>query len=275
MSTTISVSHEELSDGFREGISGGKPYAVKKYLLGWDDRYQFVRDMQGYSSATGSGNPWIQTVPYQYPDSPNLYADSLEIEPAGKIIEGRTPLAFEYAIITVTFTVSDWPYQQSDDPLNLQSVTDDPAENQQLQYCRQKIQYGYETYPIPNSSVAFADGTKYPTQGVYKLPVTTVTLMWKDYPYQPFKYVRDLLGCVNQGKFLGCGDSTVFFDSFDTDPKFLSDGTKVCDVTEVFKYRTIDWNQFVRPDKFQWATLKDNTGATIYTKKDFSKLLLG
>lgn len=273
MSSTISVPYLEL-EGLQEGNNSQGPWAKKPYLVAWNDRYQFVADMRGKSSTPAPGGPWIQVIPYRYPPSPNMYAVDLLVEPEGDIVEGSSPIEFTHARVTVTFGVPDWPYQPADDPSFLQSLTDDPAENALLKYAKQQISYGYETYPVPSSSLTYqSDGAKFNGHTVIKVAVVTLVITFQRYPSQPFKKIKDKLGTVNDRTWFGNPTGTVFFDDCQTEPQFDPDGTRTQQVMFRFKYRTIPWNKFLRPDGLTWDFLVDGSGNKFYASSNFRDII--
>lgn len=274
MASEITVDYDEL-EGLEEGCNERGPYARKPYRVAWNDRFQFIYDMRGLSSTTGLTAPWSVQIPYQYPPSPNLYAMDCVIEPVGDIVVGQ-PLEYTDARIWVTFGCPPFNWQATDDPLFLNSLSQDPVENSSLLFASQELRFGTEWYEVPNSSIKWkSDNAKINTPTRRNYAVHRMIITWHRYPLLPFTTIRNYADSVNASTFLGCDKGTVYLEGVDTVRERSSDGTMVQKVRMQLKWRQFDWNKKVREDGFTWDTVVDSaSGNELLPYKDYSKLLL-
>lgn len=276
MSTIITVWYDELIEGFQEGCNERGPWAKKPYRVNWGDRFTFANEIQGRSSVTGISAPWTRTLPYQYPPSPNMYARDCTIEPLGDVVAGVQPITFQYALVTVNFGIPEFSYQISDDPLFLSSISQDPTENQSLQFCSQEIEYGVEWIQVPKAPATYeSDGAKVVTSLSKRVNVTRLILTWHRFPVLPISTIRTYADSVNNNTFLGGNRGTVFFEGVKTVREASSDGTMTQKVQMSLKWRANDWNEFLRPDDNTWDTVIYNGDSTqtTYPYKDFGVML--
>lgn len=279
MATIISVPYEPLGTdyGFREGSNARGPWAVVPYRVAWANRFRFANDMQGRSSVTGPKAPWSRTLPFQYPPSPNMYAQDVNIEGIGDIIPDSGPVPqYTDAIITVNFGIPDFSFQTSDDPFFLNSLSQDATENQSLQYASQEVDYAVEWIPTPVAPATFeSDGAKVTTPLNRRVNVTRLTITWHRFPVLPLSTIRTYADSVNDATFLGGDRGTVFFEGCKTVREASTDGTLTQKVQMSLKWRKNDWNEFLREDDASWDTIIYNgdTTQTTYPYKDFGALL--
>ena len=273
MSSTISVAYKEMPD-VEEGVNESGPWARKRYLVAWADRYQFSWDMAGLSNASGSKS-WLQGIPYQYPESPNLFARELRIQPAGGMIVGSSPIAFPNAEITVLFGVLDWAALSSQDPFGLQSLGTTAAEQASLLFATQELDFASEFIQLPTTSWSYAsDGAKSDTPVHRRMTIITMNITWHRYPLMPMSKISTYADSVNDATFLGCARGTVYFVGCKTVREATADGTWTQKVMMSLKYRAQDWNKVYRPDALTWDTMVDGSSNNPFAYKDFSGLLL-
>ena len=259
-----------------EGSNEQGAYARKPYLVAWSQRFEFIRQMAGSASQNGgaSGGNWIRAVPYAYPDAPWIYAQGCEIKPAGAWVNNSSPISFNDCVVVVNFGPLTWDAIPGDDPFNYASLSADPTENQALQWATQEIDFGYELYPLPTSALKFSsDNLKLTSPVSVRVPVISMSMTWHRYPVMPLTRIANYVGKLNASTFLGRPAQTVFFEAPKTTREMMTDGTIVQKVMMPFRYRSIAWNRFLRPDKIQWDTVVDSTGASPYDTADFGALL--
>lgn len=274
MSTTISVPYVQAPE-VSEGVNESGPWARKPYLVAWADRYRFAWDMAGLSSSSGGGS-WLRIGPYQYPESPNMFAKELTIEPEGGFTVDATnaPIQFPQARITVLFGVMDWAALGSQDPFGLQSLGSNAAEQSSLLFATQEIDFSSESITIPGSAWRFSDGTRSDTPVTRRMAVVHMNLTWHRYPLLPMSMVRTYVDTVNDATFMGCARGTVYFVGCKTVREAAADGTWTQRVMMSLKWRSQDWNKVYRPDTLTWDTQQDSGGRTPYEYKNFANILL-
>lgn len=263
-------------EGHEEGQNERGPFAVKPYFIQWSDRNQFYRDIRGVSQLIGGlKGIWSVGIPLRYPDAPqdNIYATGIRCKGVGQFT-GSNPIAYTYAIVTVTFTPLTWDAAGTDDPLFLNSVTQNAAENQALQFATQEIDIGYESYPVPKMALRF-NSDDAPVQGnrTLKMNVMTMTITYERLPYLPIGFIKSLIGTVNNVEFLDCAVGTIFFDGAKNSRQMSADGNIIQKLSLVFKYRPIPWNRMLRDDSLVWEIVQDRNNNTLYQGSDFTQLL--
>lgn len=282
MAATLPTTFDWFELGEEHGLSEGAnergPWARKPYLVPWIHRWDFVRALRGNSSTTGPTGPWIRAIPYQYPDEISMYVLDVTIEPIGRIDPvpaiPYTPIRYGWSKLTVGFGIPEWSYQASDDPLFLNSLSDDPGENQALQWATQKLSYGREVYPVPTGGLSFPDGTHVASRLAKQVAVVTMDVTWHRFPRLPSTAIMDLTGKVNDLTFLRGPHGTVYFGGCETEPTERPvDGVLTNRVHMTFKYRPIPWNRFLRPDTLVWDTVRDAAGNLVYENADFAPIL--
>ena len=280
MASIITVPYEELIEGLQEGVTEQGPWAKKCYLVAWGDRQQFAMDMSGLTSTTGPTSPWVRPKPYRYPDlvlSTPLYAKGVTTEPAGDVITGSSPIAFTSALITVDFGMLSYSVDFNDDPLFLNSLSQDPDENESLQYATQELDYGAEYAAIPGASVKYKTSGGPVTSTINKRSlVIQMSLTWHRYPVMPMSKIADFADTVNDATFLGRDKGTVMFEGVKTVREMATDGTITQKVQMSLKWRKEDWNKALKPDGLGYDWVVDKNDATIYTYpyRNFRGLLL-
>jgi hypothetical protein len=270
------VDYKEMTDPeMSEGSDDQGGWAHKSYGVSWGDRMQFVRDVMGSSSMSGGiAGSWNRKYPLAYPDDPHLYARSVEIKPHGAWYK-TTPLTYDHAIITVTFRAPTWSFSSADDPLFLNSFSQDPTENAALINCTQSLEWGVEWLPIPNASATYAaTGNKVTTPMAKRVTIVRMVLTWTDLPYMPLTGVLTYADVLNNATFLNRPRGTVMLEGPKTTRKRMPDGTVVQDLTLSLKTRKFDWNDVLLPDG-TWDTVifgGDST-KTIFSYVDMKPLL--
>lgn len=275
------ISVLPLTDGFEEGCTAQGPYAVVPYLMAWNDRWKFLQFLAGTTSTTGPDGPWIRPTPYRYPvdlGGASIYANDAKMKGVGNIVSGPGEVVeWEGCIVTATFGPMNYTVNfQLDDPLFLNSLSQDPDENQSLQYATQELDFGSEWINIPNSSAGFSDGVKIDTPMSRRLTVVKMDITWHRYPLMPMDKIATYADSVNDAKFLGRERGTVMLNGVKTVREQASDGTITQKVRMSLKWRKHDWNEFLRPDDntFDAVIYGGDSSSSTYPYKDFKDLLL-
>lgn len=282
---TISVDYAELEDGLSGGVDDKGEFETRTYLVAWDDRIAFIRDMKGTSKQSGGpGGKWITTVPFASPGNPYLYVNSITWVPHGSPVIPSNPARYSHCKITVNFRPPVFDFGPVD---ILNSLTQDSDENQLLQLCSQEIEYGRQAISIPNTTMKFlSDGRQISSALGRSISLQVMTLTYHRFPLLPVGYLRDYQDCVNDATFLGCPRGTVLFEAASNRRESSVGGPTTQMLKMVYKYRQYDWNMRARPDGPEWdyivkssyTTGGATTGTTynnsvIYKYKDFRKLL--
>jgi hypothetical protein len=271
------VPYIEL-EGLEEGNDERGGWARKPYLVDWANRFAFLRGLRGTSALQGAaGTPWIRGLPYQYPDDPTMYCNSVTIQPEGEL-QLTVPISYPYAKVMVTFRPPTWdPQPAIDDPYFLNQFDPDNP----IAYATQEIDFGAEWMTVPRGNLYFISdsslvGEKVPANK--RMTILRMTMTWHELPYLPMGQFQQLADTVNATTFLRCESGTVMCEGLKTTRERSSDGKIVQRVTVSLKWRKHDWNMFLKPDG-TWDLVYFGTGGTpdsskpIYDYRDFRPLL--
>lgn len=267
MSLTINgVVCQELVDGLTEGIHEGGPYATKKYLCDWANRYQLANGMLGLVSGTGGAISLF--APQQYPQSLNMWAREVYIEGAGQPTQGPAQLQFPKAVVTVNYGVPKFGI------LPTPSISIDPSNP--IIYATQEIDIGMEQFNIPASAVQVLG----PTAPLAKdVPVyfarAEIAITLHRFPWLPAPLIFGLVGNLNSAKYLGCDVGKLRFNGGRTHLTASTDGTQTQDVTLSFSYRNVArWDYTFHPNGTSgWVAVEDRNSNSLYTLSDLSVLI--
>lgn len=272
----ISVPYNEMTEGLTEGVDSEGLWAKKPYGVLWKDRLQFCRDVMGVSSQSGGINgTWQRQFPLQYPDDNLLYARSIEISPV-KPWYTTTPLSYKQAVVVVTFRAPDWNVTTNDDPLFLNSLSQDPTENAGLTYCTQELDWGAEWLSIPTSDATYlSSGQKVTGASLSRrIVVCRMVLTYHKLPYMPLAKIFTYSDVLNDSTFLGRPRGTVMLEGSKTIRERDAAGTITQKLTISLKTRNPDWNQVMLPNgSLDTVIFGGDPMATIYGYINFKPLL--
>jgi hypothetical protein len=285
---TISVDYAEAEDSPTGGVDEKGDFEVRTYFVAWPDKQTFIEEMKGKARISGGpGGKWVTVVPYASPDNPRLYISDIKWKPAGTPQVPSVPARHSHAEVVCTFRAPTMDFGPADP---LMSITQDQAEMDLLQYCTQEIGTGREVYTGPKTGVKFlSDGRA--INSARGVPVTTQTMMltYHRFPVLPIGYLRDYMDAVNDATFLGCPRGTVMLDVARCTREAVVGGLPSQRMVIAYKYRSVEWNKFLRDDAPTWdfvvansyTTAGATTGtygssfsnATTYPYRNFRKLL--
>lgn len=278
--TLNGVAYIEL-EGLEEGSDERGGWARKSYLVDWSRRMDFMRGLRGTSALQGAaGTAWIRAIPYQYPDDPTMYAQSVMVRPEGAL-QLTVPISYPYAIFTVTFRPPTWdPQPAIDDPYFLNQF--DPTTP--IAYATQEVDFGADWTQLGRGSLV--DDTGAPIASdlpvAKRITVHRMVMTWHELPYLPLTQLRNLADTVNDATFLGCGRGTLMLESPRTSRERSSDGKIVQRVTVSLKWRKHEWNEVMDHYgkwKFAYYLLPGSnppvpdTSTSIYDYANFTPLL--
>jgi hypothetical protein len=257
---------EELVEGLQEGIDERGPFAAKKYLCNWGDRYAVANGLLGLVTATGQAATF--TVPMRYPESANMFANRVvSIEGKGKPTQGARQLQFPYAVVTASFGIPAYQF------LPTPAMSIDPQTP--FVYATQEIDIGLDSYTIPASAVQVSGGAPLAKDQTITYAKAEISLTMHRFPYDPSQDIFGMTGALNIVSFLGCEAGKVRFNGGKTSDTASSDGTFTKDVSLSFSYRKIArWDYRFHPNGTSgWVALQDKSGNNIYTLADFNDLI--
>lgn len=235
MSTVVNgITCEELVEDFEEGIDDRGPYAVKKWLCNWSDRYALANSFLGFVSHTGGQSGSIQIhSPLAYPESLNMLARTVQIQGRGQATQGTQQIQWAKAVVTVNYGVPTWqaiPYPD---------MSIDPT--QPFVYATQDIDFGREFLAIPGSALQLANGnTMDDTPYSLPIPYAVFTITLHQVPFLPAQAIfTSMKKPLNITTFLGIPAGYLRFDGAKNHAEASSDGTYLQSLTLVFSARTL------------------------------------
>lgn len=268
MSVTIGgVVCQELVDGLVEGIREGGPYATKKYLCAWSDRYALANAMLGLVSSSGTGGSITFTNPQQYPESHNMWAREIEIEGVGQPTQGAVQLQYPKARVTVAYAVPQFGYLQY--PQN----SFDPAHP--YVYASQALRFTSETITLDASCVLLANGHRLYVPPAIQVANIDLRITLHRVPYlDAATIVAASQKPLNNATFLGVPAGYLRFQGADTNVQASSDGTYTQEVTYDFAARSLlRWDEAFDPDGVSGPQQVRYNGTAVLQRSDLSKLI--
>ena len=274
----------ELLDGFAKGIGPGGPWVRKKYLLAWADSDAAANAIMGLSRVVGGiAGTIYRRGPQPCPESPNLLALSVDVQPSGQpqipaAGSGVAPGRVNYDFATVAVEYGVWPYNFPDEAAQADPYNYMTPDQQAYPFCTFDVDYATEHVTVPNSQLLFvSDDAAVGSEVNIRVGCQTISATMNQVPYLPVQKLASLAGCVNNATFMGFPAETVLFDDAKTRRTLSTDGGLTQEVTMIFRYRAKNWN-FVARNAYTWerATADGtSTGTGLYTKSDLRPLFFG
>jgi hypothetical protein len=259
----------ELTEGLAEGIDDRGPYATKKYLCDWANRYALANAMLGFTRGTGGQGGSVQfTHARTYPESPNLFADRVAIEGRGRPSQGTLQLAYPFAVITVEYGVPPW--RMVGDP----NAGIDP--NTQFVYATQDIDSSVQLIPVPNSALTLVNGHRLDDEPfTMRIPNATISITLHRVPFIPWPAIWNCMQApISDLEFLGIDPFYLFFDGAKTHEEFQADGSVGKTLTLGFRARAIlAWDEVFDKDGVSGPQQVLYNGSPIYETADFRTLI--
>jgi len=267
------VTLKENYDNYRKGIDAQRgPWVSKTYWIqdGWQYTDAVANAMMGAVGATGTTT--LRVPPHQCPESPNLFATSVEIigDAVNPTMDSGRP-QFHSALIQVQYTLPTW------NPLPVPATVDVPQADgsSAYTYCTTSLRISSEAVQAPWGAY------KYSSDGLAIKTPYTIDVAVADFvisrPYVVRLDLPLLLGKVqrlNDRTFFGQPRGQIKYVGADTRTTFSSDGTKTITLDLQFKWRERDWNQIPRPDSSAWDKVKDGGGVYRYVYTNMDKLMI-
>lgn len=281
MSDPIAVYGAQIlaKDGIRiSGDTRSGMGAMVKYLLSWDNAFQFVTAVISPVNASRVGAITFN-LPYRFPTTATpIYAQSFDIQPCGvrgdlTVItdlpnKGLTPGEyFSHAIVTIGFQQLPWTFDLTQDPDGLNQL--DP-ENP-ITYCEQAVKIGGNFVTQKGHLFRYASTGK-PVVGDVGVVVTEAKLVLRfpKVPYLPWQLLLPYTNKINSQPVLSCAAKTLLLEAPDTTAKASLNSTVPIEQNLVleFAYNPIGWNKVPLPDgTYDDVVRGDSTG--IYQVADF------
>lgn len=263
--STITVPYCDAHDGTMEEVDQRGVRATHSYIVAWNDRWQFARDVAGYTKPAtiiSGGSSFVRYIPLTYPEGNLMYATGLRMEPIGSSRPGTYQIEYDKCKITVTFSTQEWDYESAQDSFG-------------QVYRSLQLNMSGQFMTLPGSAFQYATGPVSCTinPGIL-VPQIEITLTAHQVYYLPLDVIFPLVGKVNTYTFYTAAPGTLLFLGCQAGRQSSVVGSSNWEVVYNFVYRPIEWNKFWSPvPGVGWDYLVDSSsGANIYQSGDFSIL---
>ena len=282
------IPFQELSGSPEETFTTDDFTAVRKFLVPWSARNDFVDWLRGATNAFGPR----ETI--AYPDRPDVTPYKILIKPleaaslektSMDTLSNRLNQYSSYALITVYYGI-----QTSQDLEEGPTAESGTRLTYRINFQIQEVDingaglywHGSTTSLGANASV------------VKTVPLTEHILTWKQVLFPPWTAMRELQGKVNSVEFLDCPPGTLLYEGVGVNKLFRSDlqdgASEFCWQLEYrFLQRIIyqgasrfGWNAVYRKETGKWenvvlgksAGYELNSGTPFYESGDFNALFV-
>jgi len=253
----MTIPFKELSGSPHESFGPQGMTAIRWLICAWSDRRSLVQEL------LGDGYEFGGSAPVNYPDSPNIVAVRIEVEPLAddlvrqdfaSVTEGLN--AYQgFAKITVHYELLA--------PSVDVSLPQDAPPNTFLTY---EMDRDTETLHLPGDGLSSSGNLQAALSATLQadvtLPVTVHRLIWHRVVSPPWTAIRACQGALNQDEFLGVAAGQLLFDGVKATREFIS--------LPDLDYPQFGWRLEYR---FREKPLMSNTTPSIFPTGDFSKLL--
>lgn len=262
-----------IDGGIREAwTSDGGFTADVVYECEWDDRQAFMLDLAGRNRnpQPAPGKMGLFRTPHAYPPFPKIYAlDVASVEPTRALAKpGSRWSPYTTARLNVHYGTL-----RIDTGASLDHQID---QNNPILGCSQKVKGSAAFRTLPEGKLQF-EGSLAEFKGSAGRPEaqSEITLEFPHVPFNPYPFLKGLLGTINSKPIFTHGIGEVLFDSVDTDDNDTN-GTVEYKVGLNFLCRDgVDWNKLI-DDTGAYGFVEYKSGsARIFTYNDFWSNIFG
>lgn len=202
----MAVPFQELAGSPREEYTVTGFRAWRQFLLAWDDRDAFARQLLGTPAEHG-GQPWLR-----YPGKPTAMAVRLRFEPLdpeGVEVQTLGDLAEDLNRYGSGFAKATVEYRTVNTQDRLDGPPAEPGSH--LTY---RMEFVVEPGRLPPGGWTWADSGQplfAEAELAHHVPMTDHILTWLQVRNPPWQTIRALQGKVNASEFLGCPPGTLMF----------------------------------------------------------------
>jgi hypothetical protein len=221
-----------------------------------------------------AGSSTIHIPGYPCPVSRNLSCTDASVEGEGELdLKDGGPPRFHLPKIRASFGIRPWEELPSQDPQGMQSFQSDSGP---ATYAIHTMDFGVETAKLPTSAYRFRTDPPLAMTipAVRHIGIATLNVELKKVPYLPSITIMKLIARLNDALFFGAPKGRILFAGGRTSKEFVSDGTRVQNVSYVFKYRERDWNMRLRPDDGTFDFIQTSGGAMPQEYADLRPLIV-
>lgn len=257
----------------KEGFS-----ATRRFLVRWEDREAFARDVMGDSSVFN-----YRCATY-YPKRTSVFPTRVTLEPADAKTVERQTLA---ALHTGLNTYDGWALATIEYETLTDSDLDVGVETESGTSLTYRLSWESVEEVLPSASGwHWADtGNAIPAdmEVLQRIPEALHVLIWSQVLNPPWTAIQAAQGKVNASEFLDCPPGTLLFEGAAASKLYRSTfeegASPYCwAITYTFRQKAIHhdggtygWNHFFRTSDGTWTVLENN-GKTIYDAAEFTPL---
>ncbi len=280
----MTTAFKELAGSPWESYGPEGMKAQRRLLVAWESRHALVAEL------LGTGYEFGGALPVQYPDRPYVVAVRVKLQPwpkcpdeQGAFTDVQSELnsySGKYAELTADYELIDARNSRPDLP----TIEDET-------FLTYRMDFGGEYVELPVHSMAWDSDATIPVPpeavATVRVPIVEHHVTWHHVVNPPWGAIRQSVGTVNEGQFLGAAAETVLFDGARADKQFirvdeLQQPEFGWQIAYVFREKAIKhngqtygWNHAYRSlpaDDPGWDKLADAAGQTPYQTSDLSTL---
>lgn len=272
------VSFFELAGSPIEVFSESGFSATRRFLVRWDERSDFARDIMGNSTVFN-----YQSSTY-YPNRTSVFPIKITISPADE----KTLLPKEISALHLGLnSYSGWALAVVEYETLTETDLDFGVDAESGTTLTYRLSCESTELQLPSDSgwVWEDSNASIPEnlQVVQRIPQSLHVIIWSQVLNPPWKKIQETQGKINVSEFLDCPSGTLLFEGASANKLYRStfqDGeSPYCwAISYTFRQkaihhdgRTYGWNHFFRSEDGTWCVLK-NQGKTIYDYADFAPL---
>ncbi|MBR0191939.1 MAG: hypothetical protein IJQ31_07735 [Thermoguttaceae bacterium] len=275
---TTTVSFYELAGSPVEAFTSEGFEAKRRFLVRWEEREAFARDVMGHSSTFN-----YQSSTY-YPNRTSVFPVKITFRPADENSIQKQEIA---ALHLGLNSYSGWALAEieyatlTDEDLDLGVQTESGTS---LTY---RLSWESIDVELPSASgwVWTDSGAAIPEDlsVVQRIPQAVHTIIWSRVLNPPWTAIQQMQGKVNSVEFLDCPAGTLLFEGAAANKLYRStfqqgESPFCWAITFTFRQKavhhdsqTYGWNHFFRTSDGSWAMVQSNQ-KKIYDEADFKTL---
>lgn len=226
----------ELAEPIREASS-----AVRKFLIKWESREQFLADLLG--GLVTAGGQQVLREPDKHPTWPWLYARAARVEGLGAIDADDTPVGYPKAVVTATYR-----------PLTQDGAGQFGSEV----FITETQEASAEMISIPKEKLFWDQGPNIddPVQdevtAAKRVVLIRATITVHHWANPPLSEMTDRVGKINGAAFTALivkwPKEKLLFDGFGINTDITSQGIGAFQITYNFTFRSAGWQKLMNPD---------------------------
>lgn len=275
---TTTVTFFELAGSPTESFSSEGFHAVRRFLVRWEKREAFARDVMGNASTFN-----YQCSTY-YPNRTSVFPIKITFSPADeKTIRPQEMTALHLGLNSY----DGWAIAEIEYATLTDSDLDFGVDAESGTTLTYRLSWESEEFELPSASgwVWGDSGAAIPEDLIVtqRIPQALHVIIWSRVQNPPWNTIQATQGKINASEFLDCPPGTLLFEGAAANKLYRStfeegESPYCWAITFTFRQKAIHhdgetygWNHFFRTSDGSWATLK-NQGKTIYDSADFAPL---